>query len=383
MNEFFAECDEILERFSGNLSHLERGAASFERLDELYRDMHTLKGSAQLFGLGQLGLLAHAVEASLDPVRKFQNLPGQPLLDALFESIKTADYLIQNLKSSVVTPAHYATPVISKLIEAACLQFASEFRLDHEIAALGELLTFKTALAPVTQVTAAPVAQVSVATASVVSIETPPAPKATVKAVAVLQHSSRSEDLAFLNLSQRLDVVTSELQDQVMRTRMQPIGNVLTKFQRVIRDLAKELDKRIDLTVQGKDTELDKTLLEAIKDPLTHIVRNSCDHGVETMQARLAAGKPETGHILISSFHEGGQVIVEISDDGRGMNREKLVQKAIERGIHTSESAERLTDNERLQLIFHPGFSTATQVSAVSGRGVGMDVVKTNIDRHA
>lgn len=423
MAEFFAECDEILERFSSNLTQLEAGNASSERLDELYRDMHTLKGSAQLFGLTQLGWLGHAVEACLDPVRKFQCSPSPALLDALFASINGAEEIIQNLKMSAQTPADFTVPMISKLIEAACAQFANEFELDRESVVLGELLNFKT-----TPQTAKPIEVAKpLEIAKPIEAAMPSQPEKKVKndnaddvnskgsgdsgssgdssdssirvqvglldnlmnlvgemvlvRNQVLQHSSRSEDLAFLNLSQRLDVVTSELQDQVMRTRMQPIGNVLTKFQRVIRDLAKELDKKIDLTVQGKDTELDKTLLEAIKDPLTHIVRNSCDHGVETTADRLKAGKPETGHVLISAFHEGGQVIVEISDDGRGMNRQKLVHKAIERGILTTETAEKISDNEKLQLIFHPGFSTAAQVSAVSGRGVGMDVVKTNIEK--
>jgi two-component system, chemotaxis family, sensor kinase CheA len=197
----------------------------------------------------------------------------------------------------------------------------------------------------------------------------------------VIQQANKSEDMSFIALSQRLDVVTNELQDQVMRTRMQPIGNVLGNFQRLVRELAKDLSKRIDLTVQGKDTELDKTLLEAIKDPLTHIVRNSCDHGIESPQDRKKAGKPETGHVLVSAFHEGGQVTVEISDDGRGLNQEKILKKALEKSLITQEKAAQMTEREVQQLIFLPGFSTADQVSAISGRGVGMDVVKTNVER--
>ena len=135
----------------------------------------------------------------------------------------------------------------------------------------------------------------------------------------VLQYSNQNDDLEFLNLSQRLDQVTSELQGEVMKTRMQPIGNVLSKFQRVVRDLSRDLGKKIELSLHGVETELDKTLLEAIKDPLTHIVRNSCDHGIEAIDERKAAGKSETGQVTIRAFHEGGQVIVEISDDGKGL----------------------------------------------------------------
>lgn len=440
MEEFFAECDEILERASTNLVKIEAGDISYDRLDELYRDIHTFKGSAQLFGLVQIGQLAHAIEATLTPVRKFCCPPGPALLEAIFESIKTLDLLLNDVKQEIKTDPAAIRPLLAKLTDAVCQRFASELKVSRDVTAGAELLPSANAAdkskveayvqaAP----TPAAVASPAVTPASIpVPVRISAQPKAPTPVVTlrptetimkhevsdesspklngetdstirvqvgildnlmnlvgemvlvrnqVLQHSSRSEDLEFLNLSQRLDVVTSELQEQVMRTRMQPIGNVLSKFQRVIRDLAKDLDKRIDLTVHGKDTELDKTLLEAIKDPLTHIVRNSCDHGVEKPEQRVAAGKPETGHVLISAYHEGGQVIVEISDDGRGMNRQKLVQKAVERGLHTLESAERLTDSEKLNLIFHPGFSTAVSVSSVSGRGVGMDVVRTNIEK--
>ena len=415
MSELFAESTEILERFSANLARLEQGETSYDCLDELYRDMHTLKGSAQLFGLTRIALLGHAVEACLDPVRKFRVHPGPKLLDAFFASVKTLEILLEDVKTSAETPSIDSAPVIARLTDAVCSRFANEFRVTRDVVFTGEDLSLKRiALQPIAkvetvvrQVVTPPPPEISLKNDNISPINDDSAAKAAVNESEstirvqvglldnlmnlvgemvlvrnqVLQHSSRTEDLAFLNLSQRLDIVTSELQDQVMRTRMQPIGNVLTKFQRMIRDLAKDLDKKIDLTINGKDTELDKTLLEAIKDPLTHIVRNSCDHGVETMSERLTAGKPETGHVLISAFHEGGQVIVEISDDGRGMNRQRLVQKAIERGLITPDVAEKMSDNDKLNLIFHPGFSTAAQVSSVSGRGVGMDVVRTNIER--
>lgn len=166
-----------------------------------------------------------------------------------------------------------------------------------------------------------------------------------------------------------------------MKTRMQPIGNVLTKFQRVIRDLSRDLNKKIELTLEGTETELDKTLLEAIKDPLTHIVRNSCDHGIETPEERKKSGKLETGRIYIRSYHEGGQVVVDIQDDGKGLNKEKLLSKALEKGILSQERLSQLSERDIYHLIFAPGFSTAAQVTNVSGRGVGMDVVKNNIEK--
>jgi len=197
----------------------------------------------------------------------------------------------------------------------------------------------------------------------------------------LMQHRTKTEDNEFLSASKSLDVVTSDLQSEIMKTRMQPIETVVGKFQRMVRDIARDLGKKIDLTLEGSETELDKSLLEAIKDPLTHIVRNSCDHGIEFPDDRKKGNKPETGHILIRSFHEGGQVVIEVSDDGRGLNRQRIVQKAIEKGLMNAEKASKLTDREICAIIFLPGFSTAQQVTAVSGRGVGMDVVKTNVEK--
>ena len=189
------------------------------------------------------------------------------------------------------------------------------------------------------------------------------------------------ENNEFMNLSQRLNIVTSEIQNEIMRTRMQPIGKVLSKFNRVVRDIAQSLDKKIKLELEGTETELDKSLIEAIKDPLTHIVRNSCDHGIEPPAERTKNGKTEEGTVKICSYHEGGQVVIEIRDDGKGLHREKLIEKALEKGLIGQLDAERMSDKEAFALIMHPGFSTAEKVSNLSGRGVGMDVVKSNIEQ--
>jgi two-component system chemotaxis sensor kinase CheA len=197
----------------------------------------------------------------------------------------------------------------------------------------------------------------------------------------ILQFTSHTSDAALLSTCQRLNLITTELQEGVMKTRMQPIGNIWGKFPRLVRDLALACGKQVQIHMEGKETELDKTIIEAIKDPLTHLVRNAIDHGIEPPQARLAAGKPAEGCLRLRAFHEGGQVNIEISDDGAGLNIERIRQKAVERGLLTREQALRLSDREVSQLIFAPGFSTARQVTNVSGRGVGMDVVKTNIER--
>jgi chemotaxis protein histidine kinase CheA len=197
----------------------------------------------------------------------------------------------------------------------------------------------------------------------------------------ILQFSSTQQDTTFLNTTQRLNLITTELQEGVMKTRMQPIGNIWSKFPRVVRDLATASGKQIRLEMEGKETELDKTLIEAIKDPLTHLVRNAVDHGVEMPEARVAAGKPAEGCLYMRAFHEGGQVNIEISDDGAGIDIERVKQKALEKGLITSDQAARMSDRELQNLIFLPGLSTAEKVTNVSGRGVGMDVVKTNIEK--
>ncbi|HIO70412.1 MAG TPA: hybrid sensor histidine kinase/response regulator [Campylobacterales bacterium] len=178
-----------------------------------------------------------------------------------------------------------------------------------------------------------------------------------------------------------ISLVTTDLQIAVMKTRMLPIGKVFNKFPRMIRDLSRELNKKIELRIEGEETELDKSIVEEIGDPLVHIIRNSCDHGIETPEERAAKGKPETGVVELKAYNEGNHIVIQITDDGKGMDPEVLKQKSIEKGILSEKEAAQMTDKEAFGLIFRPGFSTAAKVTNVSGRGVGMDVVKTNIEK--
>ncbi|MEI8384011.1 MAG: chemotaxis protein CheA [Planctomycetota bacterium] len=197
----------------------------------------------------------------------------------------------------------------------------------------------------------------------------------------ILQYSRSNEDPALNAASQRLNLITTELQEGVMKTRMQPIQNAWAKLPRVVRDVSVTCGKKVQIKMEGAETELDKTILEAIRDPLTHIVRNSVDHGIETPEVRKAIGKPVDGTLLLRAYHEGGQVNIEISDDGAGINLTRVKEKAISQGLITSEQAASMSDRELMNLILLPGFSTAATVTNVSGRGVGMDVVKTNVEK--
>ncbi len=197
----------------------------------------------------------------------------------------------------------------------------------------------------------------------------------------LLQISNTVEDTGLQAVSQRMNLIATELQGEVMKTRMQPIGNIWSQFPRTVRDVALGCGKEVGIEMEGKETELDKTIIEAIKDPLTHLVRNSVDHGIELPEERLKAGKDRAGRLILRAFHEGGQVNIEITDDGAGLNGERIRKKALERGVINAEQSARMTEHEIFNLIFLPGFSTAEKVTNVSGRGVGMDVVKTNVEK--
>jgi two-component system chemotaxis sensor kinase CheA len=196
----------------------------------------------------------------------------------------------------------------------------------------------------------------------------------------IVQYVGRQTDQDLVRASQRLNLIASELQEGVMKTRMQPIDHIWSKLPRVVRDLGLQCGKSVRLEMEGRETELDKTLLEAVKDPLTHLVRNSVDHGIEAAAGRAAAGKGTEGVLTLRARHESGQVVVEVADDGAGIDPVKIGAKAVERGLLTPDALARMSPADILQLVFLPGFSTASAVTNVSGRGVGMDVVKTNIE---
>lgn len=423
LGEFYSECDEILQRISLVLTKLEWQELSPETIDSLYRDVHTLKGSSQLFGFQRIGLIAHAIEASLEPVRRNNIKLERNFVDQIFKSLDLIDKILKNPKLDLEndpTLQKELLEILPKLVSLSNKRFGTEFELTHSMVPTEEIklnnlphLEEEIEILPKNKISkdrkvsgTNQTTPENSETITAIKMDKPIAgdeqqlESSTIRVhVAlldklmnlvgemvlarnqVLQFARTSENNEFLNLTQRLDLVTSELQDNVMRTRMQPIGTVFSKFQRVVRDLSRDLGKTIELVIEGAETELDKSLLEAIKDPLTHIVRNSCDHGIEMPEERKKNGKQPSGIISLKAYHEGGHVIIEIRDNGRGLDPKKILAKALEKRIISTEKAESLSSSEIQQLIFAPGFSTAEQVSSVSGRGVGMDVVKTNVER--
>src|SRR5262249_46628113 len=197
----------------------------------------------------------------------------------------------------------------------------------------------------------------------------------------IVQFGTTQEDSGFLGTLQRLNLLTTELQAGVMKTRMQPIANLWGKFPRVVRDLAVACGKQVRIDMDGQETELDKTIIEAIRDPLTHMVRNAVDHGIELPAERVARGKPAEGRLHLHAFHEGGKVIIEIADDGGGIDPTRVRDKAVRASLVSPEQVARMSDRELVNLVFLPGFSTADRVTHFSGRGVGMDVVRTNVEK--
>jgi len=387
VGEFLVESRENLDAFDADLLALERDPAAADRIASAFRTIHTIKGTCGFLGLGTLESVTHAGESLLTLLRDGDLALGPEIATALLR-------LSDAVRSLLTT------------VEAT----GAEGDADHAdlVATLQHLQGGPARPAPPAPAPPPPAPPPPAPAPAAAAPEPAPAPAAPAAVAAdstirvdvglldqlmdlvgelvlarnqILQHTSTSTDAALLGTSQRLNLIATELQEGVMKTRMQPIGTVWSKFPRIARDLTLALGKRARVVLEGEDTELDKTIIEAIKDPLTHLVRNAVDHGIEAPAARLAAGKPEEGTLTLRAFHAGGQVNIEIADDGAGIDPARVLAKGVERGLVPADQAARLGEREILSLIFAPGFSTAAQVTNVSGRGVGMDVVRTNIER--
>ncbi len=402
--DFLTETNESLAELDVALVKLERQPDDHETLSLIFRLVHTIKGTCGFLGLPRLERVAHAGENVLGRVRDGKLAASSGIVSAVLASLDRIKLILAGLAETGAEPAGDDSALIAALDEAA------EGRLPAEPTKMAEAEP-----PPAAAQEAVPVAAADAAAPAPSPTEpAPPAPAAeapreggdavvagqTIRVgVDVLEHlmtlvselvltrnqllqlARTQENAAFAVPLQRLSHITSDLQEGVMKTRMQPIGNAWNKLPRLVRDLAHDLGKKIDLVMLGADTELDRQVLELIKDPLTHMVRNSADHGLERPEERRGVGKPETGHITLNAFHEGGHIIIEIADDGRGLDLARIRAKALAQGIATEAELAAMNESQVQRFIFHAGFSTAASVTAVSGRGVGMDVVKTNIER--
>lgn len=440
VKEFLVESYENLDRLDRDLVLLEKNPGNREILASVFRTIHTIKGTSGFLAFDKLGAVTHVGESLLGRLRDGELVLNGEITTALLALVDAVRQMLASIESSGSEGERDDVALISRLTD---LQHAGDIPGDRDEPALAAEVKAAppatAAASPLAVSEAAPATKAAPgldsAAANTIPIPPPTKPKmepsdhaeafdpassgAGVKAKReqpgaraqgagdstirldvslldqlmnlvgelvlarnqILQCANISEESSLLAASQRLNLITTELQGGVMKTRMQPIGNIWSKLPRTVRDLAIDCGKQVRVEMEGQETELDKTLIEAIKDPLTHIVRNSVDHGIEAPEVRQGVGKNPEGLLFLRAFHEGGQVNIEISDDGAGLNQERIRLKAIEKGLVTSEQAGRMSDRETVNLILLPGFSTAEKLTKVSGRGVGMDVVKTHIER--
>jgi two-component system chemotaxis sensor kinase CheA len=385
IREFVVESYENLEQLDGDLLMLEQGEAPDATVSRIFRTIHTIKGTCGFFGFGKLETITHVGENLLSKLRdkRIQLLPS--MTSALLELVDAIREVLARIEADGGEgDSDYSelTQTLTRLLETESGDICSE---ASRVGAAGGRITTpgpaEIAKAETKHSTATPADGTIRVNVGLLDKLMNGVGELVLARNQMLQFAGTIKDGAFLGTSQRLSLITSELQESVMKTRMQPIGSVWNKFSRVVRDLALQCGKQVRLEMEGRLTELDKTILEAIKDPLTHLVRNAVDHGIEPPEQRLSAGKSAEGCLKLRAFHEGGQVHIEIADDGGGLNLERIRQKAVERGLLAEDLSRRLSERDLAQLIFTPGFSTADQVSNVSGRGVGLDVVKINVEK--
>jgi two-component system chemotaxis sensor kinase CheA len=436
LSDFLTETNESLAGLDVALLTLERAPDDAETLSLIFRMVHTIKGTCGFLGLPRLERVAHAGENVLGKLRDHTLTVTPDIITQVLAGLDAIKAIVTRLAETGAEPPGDDAELIAVLnaIATGGASAPSAAQPVDEFDSIPLVAPVPTAAVHATPVSATPaLATPALATPAAVPATPVPVKPVPVKAGAVapgpvvaeqaaasnppasvapapaaqtirvtvdvledlmtlvselvltrnqlLQLARNQESSAFTVPLQRLSHITSDLQEGVMKTRMQPIGNAWNKLPRLVRDLSHDLGKKIELTMLGAETELDRQVLELIKDPLTHMIRNSGDHGLETPAERVAAGKPETGNIVLNAYHEGGYIILEISDDGRGLAIDRIKAKVLSNGLSTEAELAAMTDNQIQRFIFRAGFSTAATISAVSGRGVGMDVVTNNIEK--
>ena len=378
VKEFLTESYENLDQLDRDLVALEKDPTARATLDNIFRTVHTIKGSCGFLDFSKLEALAHAGENLLGLLREGQLLLDVDITSALLAMVDGMRQILAHIEATQTEGDADYTDLIESL--ARLQERAEASATPASSPAMADSPTTSGATTSELRLPNVSDSNIRVDIALLDKLMNQVG-ELVLARNQILQFATTQEDTAFLAASQRLNLITSELQEGIMKTRMQPIGTIWSKFRRVVRDLATTQGKQVRITMEGQETELDKGIIEAIKDPLTHLVRNAVDHGIEPPEVRRAGGKPAEGHLYLRAFHEGGQVNIVLSDDGVGIDPEGIKQAALKRSLITQEDAGRMTDQQLTHLIFRPGFSTAAQVTKVSGRGVGMDVVKNNIEK--
>jgi len=389
ISEFLVESHENLSRLDQELVELEARPQDEALLASIFRTIHTIKGTCGFFAFSTLERVTHEAESLLSQLRDGKRKLTPVLISLILETVDATRKVLASIEAGKGEGADLFEGLAARLKAAA--QSPQETDPQEQIDLIEpsspEAKNGPSAVADGSKAedsgsrsSAAVDANIRVGVGLLDKLMDLVG-ELVLTRNQILQFNIEREDAALNATSQRLNLITSELQEGVMKTRMQPICMVWNKLPRVVRDMAVSMGKQIHLEMAGADTELDRTIIEAIKDPLIHLVRNACDHGVESPDVRAAAGKPAQGTLSLRAYHEGGQVNIEIGDDGAGIDVARVKQKAVEKGLMRADQAEALSDREAMNLIFRPGFSTAQIITNVSGRGVGMDVVKSNIEK--
>ena len=392
IREFLVESHENLSRLDQELVELEKRPKDAELLASIFRTIHTIKGTCGFLAFSTLERITHQAESLLSQLRDGKRKLTPSLISLILDTVDATRKVLASIEASGEEGPDHFDEIAERLRVAAQLPPDADSEPGsgsapappedhhHDENGAHELSEGAKSEETCLKSSAAADANIRVGVGLLDKLMDLVG-ELVLTRNQILQFNTEREDAALNATSQRLNLITTELQEGVMKTRMQPIGMVWNKLPRVVRDMAVAMGKQIRLEMDGADTELDRTIIEAIKDPLVHLVRNSCDHGIEPAEVRIGKGKSPYGRLTLRAYHEGGQVNIEIGDDGAGIDVAQVKQKAVEKGLLRPEQAEKLSDREAVNLIFQPGFSTAQTVTNVSGRGVGMDVVKSNIEK--
>jgi len=423
IKEFLVESNDHLDDVESKILQLEEHAEDLDLVNGIFRPIHSMKGSAGFLGLKDIGKVSHELETLLDEARKSKLKITPEIIEILYEGLdilkKLRETVVKKMDGKDISADVFDyQPLLSKISQALGKNLASsppteaapppstegvklgdilvakgdvseeqvEAALKEQSKHLGEILVDKGITTPEKVNSALKIqSKVGKATSETVKVDTQKLDSlVNLVGELVIANALINEILgsnangANKNFS-HLTKIVKEIQDEVMSMRMVPLKSTFQKMSRLVRDVSSKMGKKVHLEISGEDTELDKTVTEEIGDPLVHIIRNSIDHGIESYEERVAKGKPAEGLVRLDAFHRGGNIVIEIEDDGKGLSKEKLLKKAIEKGLVEQNAS--LTDTQIYNLIFAAGFSTAEKVTDISGRGVGMDVVKKNVER--